>query len=205
PASFSLTNNPGAASSITATAGTPQSAQVGTAFGTALQATVKDSFGNGVSGVSVTFAAPGSGASGTFGSSPVVTTNGSGVATAPTFTANSIVGGYTVTASAAGVAPSASFSLTNTAGAPSSITATAGTPQGAQVNTAFGTALQATVHDALRNCVSGASVTFAAPGSGASGTFASSPIVTTDSSGVATAPTFTANSTAGSYTVTAST
>src|SRR6202040_1130817 len=52
------------------------------------------------------------------------------------------------------------------------ITATAGTPQSATISTAFGTALQATVKDGSNNPLSGATVTFAAPGSGASGTFA---------------------------------
>ena len=51
-------------------------------------------------------------------------------------------------------------------------------------------------------------MTFTAPGSGASGTFAGTGTATatavTNSSGVATAPAFTANGTAGSYTVTAS-
>ena len=62
----------------------------------------------------MTFTAPSSGASGTFSGSSTVTTNSSGVATAPTFTANSTAGTYTVTASVAGVATPASFSLTNT-------------------------------------------------------------------------------------------
>jgi hypothetical protein len=52
PASFSLTNTPGSPASITATAGSGQSAAVGTAFATALQATVKDSGNNLLSGVS---------------------------------------------------------------------------------------------------------------------------------------------------------
>ena len=51
--------------SIAATAGTPQSATMSTAFATELQATVTDS-GNPVSGATVNFIAPGSGASGTF-------------------------------------------------------------------------------------------------------------------------------------------
>jgi streptogramin lyase len=51
---FTVTSGP--AASIASTAGTPQSAAVGTAFATALQATVKDQYGNPVSGVSVTFA-----------------------------------------------------------------------------------------------------------------------------------------------------
>ena len=101
---------------ITTTAGTPQSTKVNTAFPTALQATVKES-GTALNNVSVTFTPPGSGASGTFagGTPATVSTNGSGVATAPTFTANAIAGGpYTVSASVTGIASTADFSLTNT-------------------------------------------------------------------------------------------
>src|SRR5438067_6755546 len=103
---------------MTANAGTtPQSATIGTAFANALAVTVKDAGSNPVSGVSVTFTAPGSGASGVFSNSIAtitVVTNASGVASAP-FTANGTAGGpYTVTAAAGGL--SASFSLTNVAG-----------------------------------------------------------------------------------------
>lgn len=206
PANFSLTNLAGAASSIAATAGTPQSATVNAAFATQLQATVKDSFGNGVSGATVTFTTPGSGASGAFaGGLTTATTNASGVATAAVFTANTTAGVYAITASVSGVAGAANYSLTNLAGAASTIAATAGTPQSATVNTAFATQLQATVKDSFNNPVSGATVTFAAPGSGASGTFAGGvKTATTNASGVATAAVFTANTTAGAYTVTAS-
>ncbi|PYX11846.1 MAG: hypothetical protein DMG84_23065 [Acidobacteria bacterium] len=95
----------GVATTITTTAGTPQSTTVGTAFATQLQATVKDSLSNPVSGVTVTFAAPGSGASGTFaGGANSATTNPQGVATAAIFTANSVAGGsYNVTATVVGV------------------------------------------------------------------------------------------------------
>ncbi|MEK6337374.1 MAG: choice-of-anchor Q domain-containing protein [Acidobacteriota bacterium] len=102
---------------ISATAGTPQSTLVNTAFATSLQATVTES-GNPVSGISVTFTAPGSGASGTFpGNSTTAnaTTNGSGVATAPVFTANGVAGGpYNVVASLGAGLPTATFALTNT-------------------------------------------------------------------------------------------
>jgi hypothetical protein len=101
---------------INATAGTPQSAAIGSAFAVPLQATVTE---NGVpqSGVLVTFAAPANGASGSFSGSATVATDSNGVATAPAFTANSVVGGpYNVTASLAGVSSSANFALTNTAG-----------------------------------------------------------------------------------------
>ena len=64
-----------------------------------------------MAGVTVTFTAPASGASGAFGASATATatTNGSGVATAPTLTANGTAGSYTVTASAPGVATPADF------------------------------------------------------------------------------------------------
>ncbi len=203
-ASFSLANLAGTPASIAATGGTPQSAKVSTAFATALQATVKDASGNPLSGVTVTFAAPTSGASATFGGSATVTTNASGVATAPGLTANGQAGSYTITAAVSGVSSPASFSLTNLAGTPASVTATAGTPQSATVSTAFATALQATVKDASGNPLSGVTVTFATPTSGASATLGGSATVATNASGLATAPALTANGQAGSYTITAS-
>jgi hypothetical protein len=207
PANFSLTNTTGSAASIISSAGTPQSTGIGAAFATALQATVKDSGGNPVSGATVTFTAPSSGASAAFGGSITasVVTNASGVATAPTLTAGAQAGGYTVTAKAAGVTNPANFSLTNITGAPASIVSTAGTPQTTSVTAAFTTALQATVKDSGGNLVNGATVTFTAPSSGASATFSGSTTasVVTNASGVATAPALTANTLAGSYTVTA--
>ena len=130
-ASFSLTNNAGPAAAITASAGTSQSTKVSTAFATALQVAVKDSFSNPVNAATVTFTAPATGASGTFstGTTATAMTNASGVATAPTLTANSQTGGYSVTASVTGAATAASFSLTNSAGSAASITASAGHPQ----------------------------------------------------------------------------
>jgi Bacterial Ig-like domain (group 1) len=207
-ASFSLTNLAQTPSSITATAGTPQSATVNSAFTTALQATVKDAGNNPVSGVTVTFTAPATGASAAFSGSATATatTNASGIAIAPALTANSQTGTYTVTASAAGVATAASFSLTNLAQTPSSISASAGTPQSATVNSAFATALQATVKDSSNNPVSGVSVTFTAPATGAGAAFSGSATATTttNASGIAIAPGLTANGQAGAYTVTAS-
>jgi beta-lactamase superfamily II metal-dependent hydrolase len=200
-ATFNLTNTAGAAAAITANAGTPQSAAINTAFATALQAKVTDAGNNPLSGVSVTFSAPASGASGSFSGSTTVVTDASGLATAPSFTANGTAGSYSVTATAGAL--TATFSLTNTAGGAAAITANAGTPQSATINTAFGTALQAKVTDAGSNPLSGVSVTFSAPASGASGAFSGSATVLTDALGLATAPAFTANAVAGSYNVTA--
>jgi adhesin/invasin len=104
----------GAASSILATGGAQQSAFVLTVFPSPLQVAVTDAAGNPVSGVQVTFMAPGSGSSGTFGGQPTFTvdTDAQGHAQA-NITANNIAGSYTVTATSTQVTGSASFSLTN--------------------------------------------------------------------------------------------
>lgn len=204
---FSLMNTSGPAASITPTSGSLQDATINTAFGAPLVATVVDANHYPVSGALVTFTAPGSGASGTFASKSSATetdtTNSSGVATSSTFTADGTAGGYSVTASVAGVTTAANFQLTNITGATISITATNGTPQSATVNAGFAAPLAVTV-TSNGSAVSGAQVTFEAPAAGASGTFASGVnTATTDASGIATSPPFTANGSVGTYTVTA--
>ncbi len=106
----------GTAANLTASGGTPQSAAAGTAFASPLQVTVMDSGGNPVSGVSVTFSSPSSGASAALLPGTAVT-NASGVASVSA-TANSTAGSYTVTAAAGAL--SVSFSLTNTSSGPPS-------------------------------------------------------------------------------------
>jgi len=100
---------------ITATGGSAQSAVINTAFALPLKATVKES-GVNQSGISVTFTPPASGASGSFSGPTTVNTDGSGVATSPTFTANNIGGIYNVVASLAGGTQIANFALTNLPG-----------------------------------------------------------------------------------------
>lgn len=202
---FVLTNTPGPVANIIVSAGSPQSTIVNTAFATNLAAQVTDAFGNGIAGSSVTFTAPaGPSATGTFAggvSVVTVTADANGVATAPTLTANTVIGNFTVTATTPGVGGTADFNLTNLAGAPATIVATAGSPQSTIVNTLFATALQAQVFDQFGNPVSGASVTFNLPGSGPSGTFAGSATVVTNAAGLATANALTANTVAGTFQV----
>ena len=191
---------------ITATSGSGQSATVSTAFANPLVATVMTN-GSPTSGATVTFTAPGTGASGTFSggtASTTATTNASGVASV-TFTANATSGTYAVTASVTGATAPASFSLTNAAVPVVTITATSGSGQSATVSTAFANPLVATVKT-NGSPTSGVTVTFTAPGTGASGTFSggtNTATVTTDANGNAS-PTFTANTIAGTYMVTAS-
>lgn len=86
-----------------------------------------------------------------------------------------------------------------------SITATSGSGQEALTSAVFGTPLVAKV-TTDGTPTSGVQVTFTAPSSGATGTFASgtaTETITTDSGGTATSSTFSANSTDGAYSVTA--
>jgi hypothetical protein len=94
---------------------------------------------------------------------------------------------------------------------PTTLVLVAGTPQSATLAGAFASVLQVAL-ESSDGCpvtgVAGVPVTFDAPASGASGVFAasgsSSVTVGSDASGNVSAPTFTANQIAGSYTVTAS-
>jgi hypothetical protein len=197
--------------------GSPQSTTSGTQFNTALSASVKDSSGNAVgANLPVTFAAPDGYFTDTNDVTTTALTNASGVAAAAPYVASSTVGGqYAVTASALG--NTTSFTLSNTI-KPATITATAGTPQTATAGTAFAVPLQATVMDGSTPPVPvpNAVVTFTAPTftvtsgktSAASGTFADTGTAVeyawTDSSGVATATTFTADAATGTYNVAAS-
>ena len=205
-AGFTLTNTAGATQdTITMTSGTGQSETVNTAFTSPLVATVTDQFGNPVAGMSVTFAAPGSGASATFPGGITVLTGSNGQAIDPV-SANTIAGSYSVTATAPGATNNAGFTLTNTAATTNDIiTVTSGAGQSATVNSAFANALVATVTDSFGNLVSGMSVNFAAPGSGASGSFSNSSggIAGTTNSAGQVSETFRANTVAGSYAVTA--
>lgn len=102
--------------SLRATGGTPQTAQINTPFGLPLSVTALDAASNPVSGVTVTFTTPGGGPGAVFaGGVSTATTDASGVARSQTLTANGIPGTYQVTASAAGVAVPAAFTLTNAA------------------------------------------------------------------------------------------
>jgi hypothetical protein len=103
--------------SLAVAGGTPQSTTVNTAFTKPFQAALKDANSLPIGGATVTFTAPGSGASGSFGGSGTASavTDSNGIATAPAFTANGQPGTYVVTATTSGATTPVSFSLTNVA------------------------------------------------------------------------------------------
>jgi len=141
------------AASLTVTGGATQTATVGTAFATPLSVTVRDAASVVIPGTTVTFTAPGTGASGSFGNSSSaisVQSDASGVASSGTFTANTTAGSYTVSATAGSA--TASFTLTNgSAAVPptvTGITPTSGTTAGGTSVVIAGTGLTGatTVH-----------------------------------------------------------
>ncbi len=95
---------------------------------------------------------------------------------------------------------------------PNTLTLVGGTPQTATLDTPFADGLQVALANSdgcpVTSAVAGIPITFSAPAGGASGLFSASEsrtvTVGSDASGAAAAPAFTANDTAGSYTVTAS-
>ena len=94
-------------------------------------------------------------------------------------------------------------------GSPASIWAWGGTPQRTAPHSSFEGSVATAVLDSVGSPVENASVTFTAPASGATGTFAdtgtSTTTATTGVSGVATAASFTANGDMGEYVVSATT
>jgi hypothetical protein len=201
--------------------GTPQTAQLATAFATPLQVALANSNGcpvTSVVGTPVTFTAPSSGAGGSFATSGAnavtVGADLSGNASAPTFTANDVAGSYTVTATSAD--GSVSFSMTNSAaGIPATVTPLSPVNQSATVQSHYAHPLSVRVLDANGNPVSGATVTFAfgTTASGGSGGSAGASFAdgsaqataVTASDGIATSPNFTANGTVGRFIATATT
>ena len=189
--------------------GSPQTAKVGTRYSAALRVRVRDASGKPLQGVSVAFSLGGATDAGaTFAGGTgqaTAVTDADGIATSPRFSANTVAGSFTASATANGTSAAARFVLHNRAGAPSAISAGAAATESTPVGTPFPLRLAVTVDDADGNPVPGVLVTFTAPAHGASGTFAHarSAHEHTDAKGIAVAPRFTANRTQGGYVVTA--
>ena len=218
-AAYTLDNH---AATATIGAMTPETltATVATTFQRRLQARVLDSSGQPIEGASVTFGitAAGGGASASFlggGLQATVLTDASGVATSPALTASSTAGSFTATASVDGASDPATYALRAVAAKPATIAAGAASGESAPARRRFPVPLAVTVTDRYGNPVAGATVVFAAPRHGAGGRFTirerkahrsrTSRVVRvkTNAEGIAVAPRFTANRTAGGYVVTA--
>jgi hypothetical protein len=104
-------------SSLSVVSGSNQTAAPLTSFPLPFKAKLTNYLGQTLSGKTVTFTAPASGASGKFANTQTnlstAVTDANGIATSATFTANNLGGGYTVAATVSGLAGSASFQLFN--------------------------------------------------------------------------------------------
>ncbi len=186
----------GSGQALSVLQGSQQATAIGTAFSTTLQV-------HAAPNVQVTFSAPSSGPSGSFGASGTsvsVTTKSLGNATV-SLTANNHAGSYIVTVSAAN-SLSANFYLTNSPGPPATVGPATASEPSTGINSAFGSPLQAIVLDAGSNPVPNVTVTFTTPASGASATFAGgvrSATGVTNAAGIAASPLPTANGTVGTY------
>jgi len=211
---FALSNTAsGLPYGIAAVAPASRSATVGARYAQPLSVIVRDANGNPVAGTTVTFAfEPGStGAGATFdggAAQATVTTDASGTATSPQFSANATPGRFAAAASVAGVVEPAEFSLDNLPGKGSSLTGLLPVRQTAVVGKTFARRLEVKVRDADRDPIPGVTVTFAIGGAAGSAgaTFAggaAQATATTNAEGVAVSPRLTANTVTGAFTVTA--
>jgi hypothetical protein len=197
---FALRNTPTQAAQIFISAGNAQSIGVGEAFPEALEVLVLDTFTNPAPNVKVTFEVPSAGPSAVL-STAQVTTNDQGKASV-TATANGIRGGYSVGAFAQGIAQPARFLLTNTTGPAARLEPSGGsTPQATRIETEFPNPLAAVVTDRYGNPVSGLTVRYTVPSSGASAVLTASSSVSDVAGRVNVHGT--ASSTSGSYLVSA--
>jgi len=198
--SGSFVISPATASSITAVAGSGQSAAVGAPYATQLKARVQDTQGNGVSNVAVTFAAPASGASVSFSGPATVTTNNAGVA-AISVTANTQVGSLQVMATASGIASPAVFNSTNIPGTASRL-AFAQQPSNTPAGAVIAPPITVQITDSVGNSVAQAGVAVTLSLNPATAPLSGTTTVVTNAGGFGT---FTglSISTAGSYQLTA--
>jgi len=195
---INATGTPGPATTLAATAGDGQSVSVGTAVATLPQVRATDTFGNGVSGVAITFAVASGGGSAT-GTSQV--TDAAGLATVGGWTLGTTAGTNTLTATATSATLNGSpvtFTATGVPGSPASIVKQGGDAQSGVVGTTLPTQYSVLVTDASSNPIPGLTVGWAVAGGGS--ITASS---TTNASGIAVA-TRTLGTVAGTQTATAS-
>src|SRR5204863_505876 len=141
---FTATATAGTAATIAANSPTSQPGTAGAAVSSPPSVIVKDANGNPVSGVAVTFSA--TGANGTVNPATPVTTDGSGVATATSWTLGTTVRTDTARATASGLAGSpVIFTATATAGTAATIAANSPTSQPGTAGAAL--ASPPSVHD----------------------------------------------------------
>ena len=176
-ATTTATATPDAAIRVIYWSGNKQTGAAGSTLAKPLVVQAQDTYGNGISGITVTFTPN----KGTVSPSPVVT-NSSGLAST-TLQLPTTVATVTVIASSTGF-KNAGFTVYSVAGPAANIAPTSGNNQTAPNGTQLPGALAVLVTDQYNNPVSGVSVTFSDGGAG--GTFSNGSTVATGANGTAT-------------------
>ena len=204
---FTATGTAGAATQLAITT-QPVGGASGAALATQPVVQIRDQYGNLVTPDSSTVVtvAISSGTGGTLGvtsSGSLTATASAGVATFSGVSLSGTVGQNYVLqfTSSPTLTVANSGNVTVSSGAATQIAVNGGNNQSATVATSVAIAPSVKVTDAQGNAVSGVSVTFAV--ASGSGSLASTGVVTTDSTGVATSPTWTLGTIAGANTLTA--
>jgi methionine-rich copper-binding protein CopC len=196
PAPLAMTSTP---TSIVVNSGSDQIGPVNAVFPLPLVALVRDANNNPVSGVTVLFNAPGSGASAN-PVSQVAMTGPNGLAQV-NVTANTTLGTYNVAAAINGVVQQAQFVLTNHPGAQVAMDIYSGNGQSQLVTGDFAP-LEVRVRDNWNNGVPNVWVHFSAPASGPSVIFVNGSSAKTGNTGIAQFW-IRANAAPGTYNITA--
>jgi Bacterial Ig-like domain (group 2)/Regulator of chromosome condensation (RCC1) repeat/Bacterial Ig-like domain (group 1) len=170
PIGFTATGTPAAPASLTKHAGDGQSATVNEAVATNPTVLVTDSYGNPISGATVTFSVTSGGGSVTGGTS---VTDAAGKASVGSWTLGKVAGSNTLNASVPGVT-AAVFSATGRAGAAATITIS---PDRASIEVDEQKTFTATAHDAYGNATSDGPIEWST---------SNSTIATVDASGTVT-------------------
>ena len=204
PRNFNGTVDIGAVESeyvLEANAGDGQSAFVGSQYFTNLQLKAIE-LGSGFvfSGIPVSIAVPGTGASGTFFAPASGFTDKFGLYTATALTANTIAGAFKATGSATGFV-SVDFNLTNLPGAPASLVIVTGNNQNAPANTAVPIQPTVQVKDSFGNPIPNAMLKFTVSSGGGSVTGGTQ---LSDANGIAAVGSWTLGPIAGTNTLLAS-
>lgn len=198
PVIFTATAAPGPVSAVTVVAGADQSAVAGSAVPVAPAVKAADSFGNLVSGNTVTFTVVSGGGSVT---GATATTDANGVATVGSWVLGKTAGQNSLKAAA--TSPSgaaATINATATPGQAAAVAVSAGDHQAGTAGNGIAVRPAVKVTDANGNGVPGTSVTFAVVTGGGSITGATA---TSDSTGAATVGSWTLGTVAGVNTLSA--
>jgi hypothetical protein len=196
PVVFTATGTAGPAARFARYVGEGLTGTAGSAVPVPPAVLVADAYGNPAPGATVTFAVSSGGGSVT-GVSAITDTNG--IATVGGWVLGPAAGANTLTATVSGL-PSVTFTVTGSAGPPAAIVKQAGDGQTASVGVAVATTPAVSVKDAYGNPVRAVAVTFTVTSGGGSPSLST---VSTDTSGKATAGSWTLGPTAGTNTLSA--